>query len=63
MSKKMSKINQSRIKLKVLKKMIEDREYGKIKPRKTPKLIKGISALLLSMIALGYAITIYHFFA
>ena len=63
MSKKMSKIRQSRIKLKMLKKIIEDGKLGKLKPRKMPFPLKLGAAVLLFGITATYTIAIYNFFS
>lgn len=63
MSKKMSKIRQSRVKLKMLKKIIEDGKLGKLKPRKMPASLKFGAAMLLFGITVTYSIAIYNFFS
>ena len=63
MSKKMSKIRQSRVKLKMLKRIIEDGKLGKLKPRKMPASLKFGAAMLLFGITITYSIAIYNFFS
>ena len=62
MSKKMSKINQSRKKLKILKEMIASGQLGKIKPRTFPFALKLASSAVLLGIFTSYALIACHFF-
>ncbi len=62
MSKKMSKINQSRRKLKILKELIASGQLGKIKPRTFPFPLKLISSAVLLSIFVSYALIACHFF-
>ena len=63
MSKKIPKINQSRAKLKILKKIIADGKLGKLKPRKMPIPLRIGAAMLLFGITATYTIAIYNFFS
>ena len=63
MSKKISKINQSRQKLKMLKKMIADGELGKLKPRKVSTPLRLGAMVLLFGITATYVVAIYNFFS
>ena len=63
MSKKMSKINQSRRKLKELRLAILANDLGRIKRPKFSNTLKVCSSVVLALILLSYAATIYHFFA
>ena len=62
MSKKISKIKQSRKKLEELKRVLESGEFGKIRRPKFSKTLKACSSVVLSLILLSYVATIYHFF-
>ncbi len=62
MSKKMSKINQSRKKLKMLKEIIASGQLGKIKPRTFPPSLKLASSLVLFGIFTSYALVACYFF-
>ena len=63
MSKKIPKINQSREKLKMLKKIIADGKLGKLKPRKISMPLRVGAMVLLFGITATYAIAIYNFFS
>lgn len=62
MSKKMSKINQSRKKLKILKEMIASGQLGKIKPRTFAPSLRLASSVVLLGIFASYAVIACHFF-
>ena len=62
MSKKISKIHQSRAKLRLLKEYIDNGNLGKIKPRRFSIMFRVVSSVVLTFIVATYIIAFCHFF-
>ena len=62
MSKKISKIHQSRAKLRLLKEYVDNGNLGKIKPRRFSIMFRAVSSVVLIFIAATYVAALCHFF-